>query len=129
MLATVSRAEPGSDVWRALANPVRRQLLDELGRGPRTTGELAATLPDLSRFAVMQHLEVLVEADLVLVRRRGRERFNYLNAVPLQRWYERWVVPLAQRTASELLALERTLEDPDPYTKGDLDMAIASPVD
>ncbi len=129
MLATVDQAEAASDVWRALASPVRRQLLDELGRGPRTTGDLAAALPELSRFAVMQHLEVLVGADLVLVRRRGRERFNYLNAVPLQRWYERWVVPLAQRTASELLSLERTLGDPDQPTKGDLEMTVATPVD
>jgi DNA-binding transcriptional ArsR family regulator len=128
MLATVERTDPSDDIWRALANPVRRQLLDELGRGPRTTGELAAALPELSRFAVMQHLEVLVDAELVLVRRRGRERFNHLNAVPLQRWYERWVVPLAQETASELLSLERTVTQPVPLKEGDREMSVASPV-
>jgi DNA-binding transcriptional ArsR family regulator len=126
MLATVDRPEPGKDVWRALASPVRRRLLDELGEGPRTTGELAAAVPELSRFAVMQHLEVLANADLVLVKRRGRERFNYLNAVPLQRWYERWVMPLAQHTAAEMLALERAATKPVPFTKGDPEMSVAT---
>jgi DNA-binding transcriptional ArsR family regulator len=127
MLASIDQPEEASDVWRALANPVRRLLLDELGRGPRTTGDLAAAVPDLSRFAVMQHLEVLVDAELVLVRRRGRERFNYLNAVPLQRWYERWVVPLAQRTATELLAVERAVTEPVPLKRGEPEMSVAMP--
>jgi DNA-binding transcriptional ArsR family regulator/uncharacterized protein YndB with AHSA1/START domain len=100
----------GSGVWRALGNPARRQILDSLRNGPRTTGQLAAELPGLSRFAVMQHLGVLVEADLVLVRRQGRERFNYLNPVPLRRWYERWIVPLADVAAAEMLALQRSIE-------------------
>src|SRR6186713_3023904 len=99
-----------SDVWRVLASPQRRQLLDLLSEGPRTTGELAEAMPDLSRFAVMQHLSVLTDAGLVVVRRRGRHRFNHLNPVPLRRWYERWVVPLADRAGAELLALERHVE-------------------
>ncbi|HWH36966.1 MAG TPA: helix-turn-helix domain-containing protein [Candidatus Limnocylindrales bacterium] len=107
-------------VWRALANPLRRQLLDELSRGARTTGELAAAAPELSRFAVMQHLGVLNSAGLVIVRRRGRHRFNYLNAVPLRRWYERWVVPLANEGSAELLALHRHL---NPRQQGEPSMA------
>lgn len=104
-------AEPGTpDLWRALANPVRRQLLDALTDGPRTTGDLADVAPGLSRFAVMQHLGVLTDAGLVVVRRRGRHRFNHLNPVPLRRWYERWVTPFADRTAAELLSLQRTVE-------------------
>jgi DNA-binding transcriptional ArsR family regulator/uncharacterized protein YndB with AHSA1/START domain len=98
-----------SDLWRALGNPVRRQILDDLRAGPRTTGELAGRMSDLSRFAVMQHLGVLTDAGLVTVRRRGRERFNYLNPVPLRRWYERWVVPLADVAATEMVALDRHL--------------------
>jgi len=113
------------DVWRALANPVRRRVLDELGRGPRTTSELADAVPDLSRFAVMQHLGVLTDAGLVLVRRRGRHRFNHLNPVPLRRWYERWVTPFAGRTAAELLALQRHLER-DPDMRGGQAMAIVT---
>lgn len=99
--------EATTDLWKALANPVRRRLLDLLADGPRTTGELAEAVPDLSRFAVMQHLGVLTDADLVIVRRRGKHRFNYLNPVPLRRWYEQWVEPLADLAAAELLALER----------------------
>jgi DNA-binding transcriptional ArsR family regulator len=97
-------------MWRALANPVRRRLLDELGHGPRTTGALAEVVPALSRFAVMQHLGVLESAGLVVVRRRGRHRFNHLNAAPLRRWYERWVLPLADRAAADVVALHRHLE-------------------
>ena len=99
-----------ADVWRVLASPQRRQLLDLLSEGPRTTGDLADAMPELSRFAVMQHLGVLTDAGLVVVRRRGRHRFNHLNPVPLRRWYERWVVPLADRAGAELLALERHVE-------------------
>lgn len=110
MTAPASAEEASQPVWRALASPVRRQLLDELGRGPRTTAELAATNQDLSRYAVMQHLGVLEEAGLVVVRRRGRYRYNHLNPVPLREWYERWVTPLADRTAGELLALRRHVE-------------------
>jgi DNA-binding transcriptional ArsR family regulator len=93
--AAPPKEEDDEAVWRALANPLRRRLLDELRRGARTTGELADATPELSRFAVMQHLGVLTDAGLVIVRRRGRHRFNHLNAVPLRRWYERWVVALA----------------------------------
>src|SRR5215469_12285614 len=100
----------GPDVWRALASPWRRRLLDQLRIAPTTTGELAAGLPELSRFAVMQHLAVLVEAGLVLPERRGRDRVNYLNPVPLREWYERWVQPLADAGAAELLALKRAAE-------------------
>jgi len=98
------------DVWRALSNPHRRRLLDLIADGPRTTGELADATSDLSRFAVMQHLGVLTDAGLVTVRRRGRQRFNHLDPIPLRRWYERWVVPLADQAAAEILALERHVD-------------------
>ena len=101
------------DVWRALANPFRRHLLDLLTDGPQTTSQLVDAAPDLSRFAVMQHLGVLTEAELVIVRRSGRYRLNYLNPVPLRRWYERWVTPLADRASAELLAVQRHAERDD----------------
>jgi len=69
--------------WRALANPWRRRLLDLLRDGPRTTGDLAERLPEVSRYAVMQHLGVLTDAGLVVVERRGRQRFNHVNAAAL----------------------------------------------
>jgi DNA-binding transcriptional ArsR family regulator len=94
----VRRIERSGDdaVFRALADPRRRALLDELRDGPRTTGQLCQSVAGLSRFAVMDHLEVLVEAGLVTVNRRGRERFNYLNPVPIQRIHERWMAPFAE---------------------------------
>ena len=79
-------------VWKALANPLRRMMLDVLRDGPATTGTLAKHFPDLTRFAVMQHLRVLEDAELVIPRREGRKRFNYLNPVPIQAVYDRWVV-------------------------------------
>jgi DNA-binding transcriptional ArsR family regulator len=98
------------DLWRALASPWRRRLLDLLRRGPATTGALAAQIPELSRYAVMQHIGVLVDAGVVLVERRGRDRFNYLNPAPLREWYERWVQPMADADAAALLALKRRAE-------------------
>src|SRR5262245_17544295 len=116
-----SAAADEQDVWRALANPFRRALLDLLNEGPRTTTQLVAAAPDLSRFAVMQHLGVLTDAGLVIVRRHGRYRFNYLNPVPLRQWYERWVTPLADRASAELLALQRHVE----REEGGTPMALA----
>ena len=113
--AAGSRVE--ADVWRALASPWRRRLLDQLRSAPATTGQLAAALPEISRFAVMQHLGVLVEAGLVIPERRGRDRVNHLNPIPLREWYERWVQPMADAGAAELLSLKRNVE------KGTTDMS------
>jgi len=97
-------------VWKALGSPHRRALLDALRDGPRTTTALCEVLPQLSRFAVMQHLSVLERAGVILVRREGRERWNELNAVPIQRELERWLNVFQQATASQLLGFERHLE-------------------
>lgn len=96
-------------LWRALADPTRRAILDELRAGPRTTGALASNFPT-TRFTVMEHLDVLVRVGLVTVQRRGRERLNHLNPVPLQQAYERWVRPLAAAAAETLLRLGETVE-------------------
>jgi DNA-binding transcriptional ArsR family regulator/uncharacterized protein YndB with AHSA1/START domain len=98
------------DVWGALANPVRRKVLDELRHQPRTTGELAAAFPGLSRFAVMQHLGVLEDAGLLLVRRQGRIRVNHLNPTPLQEVRERWLHGFSEHAARADLALKRHVE-------------------
>lgn len=109
-MSALRPAQLEPDIWRALASRWRRELLDRLRSGPQTTGALAAGLPELSRYAVMQHLRVLEGCGLVLVERRGRERFNHLNPVPLRRWYDRWVAPFADATAIDLLALQRAAE-------------------
>jgi len=105
-------------MWKALSNPLRRRLVELLSDGPRTTSELVDAIPEMSRFAVMQHLGVLHDAGLVLVRRRGRYRINHLDPTQLRRWYEQWVTPFADATATEMLALERHIEQ-----KGDPPMS------
>jgi DNA-binding transcriptional ArsR family regulator len=96
-------------LWPALADPTRRSVLDLLRDRPRTTGEIAAHFT-ISRIAVMRHLKVLATAGLVTSRKRGRERWHYLNAVPLQRVHERWADPLASNLASGLLRLRERVE-------------------
>lgn len=98
------------DVWGALANPVRRAVLDALREGPQTTGELAAAFPDLSRFAVMQHLGVLEEAGLLLVRREGRRRLNFVNPAPLEEVRQRWLNRFASEAGRTAVALRRHVE-------------------
>lgn len=98
-------------VFKALASSHRRRILDRLAKGPRTTGELERAMRPLTRFAVMQHLGVLEEAGLVLVRRSGRQRFNHINAVPIREAYERWVSRLAGESARGLLALREHVEE------------------
>ena len=85
--------------------------------GAKTTTELCEVLPQLSRFAVMQHLAVLERAGVVIVRRDGRERWNELNAVPIQRELERWLNSFQQATASQLLAFERHLHTSESKRK------------
>lgn len=97
-------------VWKALANPLRRAMLDQLARQPLTTGELANLFPDLSRFAVMQHLRVLTDAELVYVERQGRQRFNFLNPAPIQMLYDRWVGRYMQPWTEALVSLRDELE-------------------
>jgi DNA-binding transcriptional ArsR family regulator len=97
-------------VWRALANATRRHILDSLREGPLTTGALADEFPEITRFTVMQHLKVLEAAELVQARRSGRERYNYLNPVPIQRIHERWVSRYQQPWAEALVGLKQHLE-------------------
>jgi DNA-binding transcriptional ArsR family regulator len=97
-------------VFRALADPTRRGILDLLREAPRSTGEVCLAFPRLSRFGVMKHLRVLEQAGLVLVRREGRVRRNVLNVVPLQEVHERWLRPFEALWASRLLAIRRAAE-------------------
>ena len=97
-------------VFKALANAVRRQICDELKLRPLTTKQLCAVFPELDRTTVMLHLRVLEEAGLVIPVRKGRERFNYLDAMPIQAIHERWIGPHAARAAGKLLALKHAME-------------------
>src|SRR5262252_6904434 len=109
-LARGGLAEDTGLLWRALADPTRCQILDLLRQRPLITGAIAAHFP-VSRIAVMRHLEVLAEAGLVTSRKRGRERWHYLNAVPLQKLHRRWAGPAAAGFAAALLRLADTVED------------------
>jgi DNA-binding transcriptional ArsR family regulator/uncharacterized protein YndB with AHSA1/START domain len=96
-------------VWKALADPTRRRILDALREQPRTTGQLCEPFK-LSRFAIMKHLAILERARLVVLRREGRERWNHLNTVPIQQIHERWVRPYEAIWSRNLLALRDHVE-------------------
>jgi DNA-binding transcriptional ArsR family regulator len=97
-------------VFKALADPTRRYLLDLLfTRDGRTLTELEADL-DMTRFGVMKHLKVLEEADLVLTRRRGREKLHYLNVVPIRLIHDRWIDKYTERRVGALVDLKADLE-------------------
>ena len=99
------------DVFRALADPTRRSLLDELfTEDGQTLTALEERLP-MSRFGVMKHLKVLEEANLVTTKRRGREKLHFLNPVPIRLVHDRWVSKYAEPWAATLTGLKRTLED------------------
>jgi DNA-binding transcriptional ArsR family regulator len=99
------------EVFKALADPTRRGLLDALfERDGQTLSELEGRLP-MSRFGVMKHLKVLEAAGLVTTRKRGREKLHFLNPVPIQQIHDRWVAKYAAPWASALGALKDELEE------------------
>ena len=99
------------DVFKALADPSRRVLLDALfHENGQTVTDLCDTL-EMTRFGVMKHLRVLESARLVVSRKRGRERRHYLNVVPIQEIYDRWVRKFQRVPARALVELKRALEE------------------
>ncbi len=99
------------EVFRALADPTRRSLLDELFKEDgQTLSALEQRLP-MTRFGVMKHLRVLEEAGLVVTRRQGREKLHYLNPVPIRLVHDRWVSKYAEPWAATLSDLKHTLEE------------------
>jgi DNA-binding transcriptional ArsR family regulator len=107
----MSNADALDLVFKALANPLRRAICDELKLRPLTTKQLCACLPQLDRCTVMQHLKVLEGAGLVVPVRKGRERFNYLDAMPIQAIHERWIGPHAAEAAAGLHRLKMRMEE------------------
>ncbi|MGB2953917.1 MAG: metalloregulator ArsR/SmtB family transcription factor [Gaiellaceae bacterium] len=98
-------------VFRALADPTRRSLLDELFKQDgQTLRTLEQRLP-MTRFGVMKHLRVLEEANLVTTRRRGREKLHFLNPVPIRFVHDRWVSKYAEPWAAALTGLKRDIEE------------------
>ena len=97
-------------VFKALANGKRRQMLDAIRHAPLTTGALCEKFPEMDRCTVMQHLKVLEDADLIIPRREGRERWNHLNALPIQAIHDRWISQYAGHAMSVLSALKGELD-------------------
>jgi DNA-binding transcriptional ArsR family regulator len=98
-------------VFKALADPTRRHLLDRLfERDGRTLGELESDL-EMTRFGVMKHLRVLEEAGLVVTRRAGREKHHFLYPVPIRLIHDRWIDKYTERHVSALSELKDRLEE------------------
>jgi DNA-binding transcriptional ArsR family regulator len=98
-------------VFKALADPTRRLLLDRLyERDGRTLTELESQI-EMTRFGVMKHLRVLEDAGLVVTRRSGREKLHFLNPVPIRLIHDRWIDKYTERHVSALADLKRELEE------------------
>jgi uncharacterized protein YndB with AHSA1/START domain/DNA-binding transcriptional ArsR family regulator len=102
-----------SPVFRALSDPSRRLLLDRLfERDGQTLGELCMHLPEMTRFGVMKHLEVLATSGLISSRREGREKRHFLNPVPIRLLHDRWISKYAEPVIGAMSAMKRHLEAP-----------------
>ena len=98
------------EIFKALANGLRRRMLDAMKAAPQTTGALCETFAEVDRCTVMQHLKVLENAGLVLVTREGRERWNHLNPLPIKHIHDRWIGPYAAQAVELLDRLKGDLE-------------------
>jgi DNA-binding transcriptional ArsR family regulator len=109
-MVTYHRGVDDDRVFKALADPTRRLLLDRLfERDGRTLTDLESDV-EMTRFGVMKHLRVLEEAGLVVTRRSGREKLHYLNPVPIRLIHDRWIDKYTERHASALADLKHRLE-------------------
>lgn len=106
-------SEDSDQIWKALSDPTRRAILDTLRKGPRTTTEIVEEFPEMTRHAVMKHIDVLRNAALINTREDGRRRVNSLNAVPIRRIYERWMGPFAELWSSTLMRIKDDAEAVD----------------
>jgi DNA-binding transcriptional ArsR family regulator len=106
----MSNDDADDAVFKALSHRVRRRILDHLRIEPRTTGMLCDLIPEIDRCTVMQHLGVLEAAGLVVAEKRGRERWNHLDALPIHAIHERFIGPYAVYAAAMLSRLKQTLD-------------------
>jgi len=99
-------------VFKAIGDPSRRRLMDRLFvQDGLTLGQLAACLPEMTRFGVMRHLKVLEEAGLVSTRKAGREKHHYLNAAPIAEIQRRWIGKYADSVVERMAAVKAAAED------------------
>ena len=98
-------------VFKALGDSRRREILDMLKIRGRTTGELCEHFKQLDRCTVMLHLSVLEKADLIIVKREGRLRWNYFNPLPIKELHDRWIGRFADAALDLLARMKREIED------------------
>ena len=108
----MSSEDDSERIFKALADRRRRRILDLLKDGPKTTGKLCEEFPEIDRCTVMQHMRVLEAADLIIVQRKGRERWNHLNALPIKQIHDRWIGDYAENAVNILSRLKSDLEAP-----------------
>ncbi|MBG6173098.1 DNA-binding transcriptional ArsR family regulator [Labrenzia sp. EL_208] len=106
----MSSDDDSDKIFKALADRRRRKILDLLKNAPKTTGTLCEAFPELDRCTVMQHMRVLEAADLIIVQRKGRERWNHLNALPIKDIHDRWIGEFAENAVTMLANLKSDLE-------------------
>lgn len=106
----MSRAGSHDLIFKALADSRRRRILDLLKGEPKTTGEICSKFKKLDRCTVMQHLGVLEKAGLIVVKKEGKFRWNYLDVVPIREIYDRWINQYASPSVSMLATIRAGLE-------------------
>jgi DNA-binding transcriptional ArsR family regulator len=112
LLVTYFAGMDDDRVFKALADPTRRFLLDLLfAQDGQTLTELEAAVGEMTRYGVMKHLRVLEDADLVVTRRSGREKFHFLNPVPIRQIHDRWIDKYTERHVTALIDLKNELEE------------------
>ncbi len=97
-------------IFKALSSRTRREIIDLLKDGPCTTGDVCVRFPGLDRCTVMQHLDVLGKAGIVVARRTGRERWNHLDVLPIKMIHDRWIGDYARSSVALLADLRADLE-------------------
>lgn len=96
-------------LFKALSHPIRVDILDLLKKGPLSTGEVSENF-DVSRYTVMKHLKILEDVHLIVIRRQGRTRLNFLNIISLQEMYNRWGSKYESKLSTSLTSLKTKLE-------------------
>jgi len=104
------KRERQESVFKALADYRRRAMLDLLKDKPQTTGDICKHFKDLDRCTVMQHLGVLERAELIIVKREGRNRWNYINPLPIKEIYDRWISRYAAHAIDILARMKHDLD-------------------
>jgi len=107
---SMPKEDKSDTIFKALGDSRRREILDLLKERGRTTGELVEHFKHLDRCTVMQHLDVLENADLVIVKREGRLRWNYINPLPIKELHDRWIGRYADAAIDLLAHMKREIE-------------------